>query len=338
MFRKLEFGRTGQRVESAQTQIRFNRRHLARRNSADRFGNRLDVRRRGAAATADDVEPAVLRPLAQLRREGFRCFGKTRRQQRIRQAGVRIRADVNRRDAGKFLDERTQFLGPERAVHADAQQRHVRNGIPKRLDGLAGHAAIAARLDERDGGENGNMLLRRTASRAVSQLSLPKRSRDSARRSCPALEAAQSRALQKFSGWRKMPPSRSACQKSFPPAANPRRRRATRGPVPNKPRPVHRKCSRAPPDCSRRSKWTTSLVVGPMAPATKQTRPGCACSACVRRAPGAFRAGLGQFIGQRFQAIIGQRNGLRIERVRLDDVRAGFEVLAMNVLDDVRPA
>ena len=124
-----EFGRTGdvraladvqkvgirthrQRVESAQPQIGFNRRRLARRNSADRSGNCLDVRRRGAAATADDVQPAVLRPLAQLRREGFRRFRKTCRQQRIRQAGVRIGADVNRRDAGKFFDKRTQFPGP----------------------------------------------------------------------------------------------------------------------------------------------------------------------------------------------------------------------------------
>ena len=77
------------------------------------------------------------------------------------------------------------------------------------------------------------------------------------------------------------------------------------------------------------------LVVGPMAPATKQTRPGCACFDLVRRAPRAFRAGLGQFIGQRFQPVIRQRNGLRVERVRLDDVRAGFEILAMDVLDDL---
>ena len=144
------------RVESAQAQIRFNRRNFARRQIFDRIGNRLDMRRRGAAAAADDVEPAVLRPLAQLRRERFRRFGKTGRQQRIRQAGVRIGADVNRRDAGKLLDERTQFLRPQRAIHADGEQRNVGNGIPKRLDSLAGHAAIAARLDERDGRENGN--------------------------------------------------------------------------------------------------------------------------------------------------------------------------------------
>ena len=58
-----------------------------------------------------------------LRRERLRRFRETGREQRVGQAGVRIRADVNWRDAGKLLDERTQFLGPERAVHADAQSR-----------------------------------------------------------------------------------------------------------------------------------------------------------------------------------------------------------------------
>jgi hypothetical protein len=82
--------------------------------------------------------------------------GKAGREQGIGQAGVRIRADVNRREAGKFLDQRAQFLRPQRAVHADGEQGNVGNGIPERLDRLAGHAAVAARLDERDGGQNGN--------------------------------------------------------------------------------------------------------------------------------------------------------------------------------------
>ena len=159
MLRKLESGRT---VTASSP---LNRRYgstvgtLRGGKSAHGFGDGFDVRRRGAAAAADDVEPAVLRPFPELRRERFRRFRKTGRQQRIRQAGVRIRADINRREAGKFLDERTQFLRPQRAIHADGEQGNVGNGIPKRLDRLAGHAAIAARLDEGDGGEDGNTFL-----------------------------------------------------------------------------------------------------------------------------------------------------------------------------------
>ena len=106
------------------------------------------MRRRGAAATADDVEPAVLGPFAQLRRERFGSFGKSGGQQRIGQPGIRMGADVDRRDLCQLFDERPHLFRAERAVHADAQQRHVGNGIPKCFDGLAGDAAIAAGLDE----------------------------------------------------------------------------------------------------------------------------------------------------------------------------------------------
>ncbi len=125
------------------------------------------MRRRGAATATDDVEPAVLRPFAKLRCERLRRFRKTRREQGIGQAGIRIRADVNRREPGKFLDQRAQFLRPQRAVHADAQERNIGNGIPECLNRLPGHAAIAARLDERHRGEDGNNF-RRTGVAPVS--------------------------------------------------------------------------------------------------------------------------------------------------------------------------
>ena len=65
-----------------------------------------------------------------------------------------MRAEVNRRQAGKFLNEWPEFLGSQGAVHADGEQGNVGNRIPKRLDGLAGHAAIAAGLNEGDGRED----------------------------------------------------------------------------------------------------------------------------------------------------------------------------------------
>ena len=57
----------------------------------------------------------------------------------------------------------------------------------------------------------------------------------------------------------------------------------------------------------------------------------------VRRPPGTFRARLAQFVGQRFHPIVRQRDGLRVERVCLDDIRAGFEIQAVDVFDDCRP-
>ena len=69
--------------------------------SAHRFGDGLDVRGRGAAAAADDVEPALLGPIADLRRQRLRRLGKAGGRERIGQAGVRDSADKDRRDAGK---------------------------------------------------------------------------------------------------------------------------------------------------------------------------------------------------------------------------------------------
>ena len=56
----------------------------------------------------------------------------------------------------------------------------------------------------------------------------------------------------------------------------------------------------------------------------------------VRRAPGAFGAGLGQLVRQGFQAVIGEGDGLGIKGVGLDDVGPGLQVFAVDVLDDCR--
>ena len=56
----------------------------------------------------------------------------------------------------------------------------------------------------------------------------------------------------------------------------------------------------------------------------------------VRRPPGAFRPGLGQFIRQRLHPVIRQRNGLCVEGVGLNDVRARFQILAVDFLDHRR--
>src|SRR5205814_8468987 len=44
------------------------------RQTANRFRKRFDVRRGGAAAAADHVEPAIFRPFLQLWGQRLRCF------------------------------------------------------------------------------------------------------------------------------------------------------------------------------------------------------------------------------------------------------------------------
>ena len=55
----------------------------------------------------------------------------------------------------------------------------------------------------------------------------------------------------------------------------------------------------------------------------------------LHRPPGAFGAGLRQLVAQRLHVVVGQRNRLRVECVRLDDIRARFQVLPMDIDNDV---
>ena len=72
--------------------------------------------------------------------------------ERIRQPGIRVATHIDWRDAGQLLDVRPHFLRAKRTVDSDAQQRHMRNGIPIGIDGLSGQrpAAAASRDRERD--------------------------------------------------------------------------------------------------------------------------------------------------------------------------------------------
>src|SRR5439155_25363689 len=71
------------RIETAEAEIRLDLWGNARWQALHCIGNRFDMRRRRAAAAADDVQPSVLRPVLQLRRQSFRCFRKAGRQERI---------------------------------------------------------------------------------------------------------------------------------------------------------------------------------------------------------------------------------------------------------------
>ena len=123
---------------------------------ADRFGDRADVFRRRAATAADDIEPAVPRPIAQLRRERFRRFRKTGRRKRIGQAGVWIGARKAGREPRHFLDVRPHLVGPERAVQTDDERLGVPDRGEKRSHRLSGQGA-PGKIGDRAGNEDGHV-------------------------------------------------------------------------------------------------------------------------------------------------------------------------------------
>ena len=138
---EIGLGANRQRLHATEPQPRLRLGQAARLAVADRLDDATDVIRRRATATADDVQPSVGRPLAQLRRERLGRLGKTGWQQRVRHTGVRVRADVDRCDARKLVDVRSHLLRAKRAVDPDAEQVDVGDGIPVRLNRLAGECA-----------------------------------------------------------------------------------------------------------------------------------------------------------------------------------------------------
>ena len=309
------------RLQPAQAKIRLHVRRLARSEAAHGVSDGFDVRRGGAAAAADDVQPAVLRPVLQLRRECFRCLRKTGGQQRIGQARVGISADVNRRDKGKFFDARAKFLRSQGAVHADAEQGHVRNGVPERFDGLAGKAAFGAGLNESDRGHQGNDALR-GAGRGMRGVGRTGKRRDSAL--FEQFQDREERGLgnqrvenrfdqQKISATIQEPlrlfviGGRGLIKRGAP-------RRGVVG-VGREGRGLVRRTERAGDEAN-------PIRVG------RHHRARCA--------PGALSRGDVDLPGQRLQSVVGERQRLRVKGVGFDEIGAGFEVLPVDCLDESR--
>ena len=130
-----------QRLEPAETGIALRLRENVRRESAHGLGNRTDVRGCRSAAAAGDVQPAVRCKIAQIGGHRFRRLVKSA--ERVGKACIRVATDVDGREMRKLLDVRAHLLRAEGAVDAHAQQIHVRNGNPERLDRLTGKRAAA---------------------------------------------------------------------------------------------------------------------------------------------------------------------------------------------------
>ena len=109
----------------------FDLRDLAGRHRGDGVDDGRDVGGRGAAAAADDVHQATFGELPELAGHVFR--GVVVFAELVGKAGVGMNADIDSGDMGGVLDMGAQVLGAERAVEADAQGTGVGDRVPEGL-------------------------------------------------------------------------------------------------------------------------------------------------------------------------------------------------------------
>jgi len=101
-----------------------------------------------AAATSHDVEESTLSPFPKVGRH--RLGGQIVAAELVREARVRVRADVELGDPGKLLDVGPELVWTESAVQTDADRVCVAYGVVERLDRLAREGA-AARISHGSG-------------------------------------------------------------------------------------------------------------------------------------------------------------------------------------------
>ena len=146
-----------ERFESAEARVRLYLRHHARRDSADGFADRTDVVGRRAAAAPGNIQPAIARKFPQIGGHALRSLIETAKG--IGKPRVWIASDRNGREARELFEERAHLFCSERAIHSDAKERHVRNGNPKSVDRLSRECSPAA-IDDRDRDDHRNALPR----------------------------------------------------------------------------------------------------------------------------------------------------------------------------------
>src|SRR5687768_10352805 len=132
--------------------MRFDGWRNAWRKTAYSLGNQFDVSGCRTATATDYIQPAALRPFLQLRRQTVGGLRKSCREQRIGQPSIRMATHRDRSQVRKLFNQRAHFLGTERTIDPDAQQRDVGNGIPEGFNRLTRHPTITAGLYKRDRG------------------------------------------------------------------------------------------------------------------------------------------------------------------------------------------
>ena len=144
-----------ERFQSAQPAAKLDGRYRSRRNVCDRFGDRGDVGRGGAAASADDVHKPALCELADNRRH--MVGGLVVLTELVRQPGVGVATDDGVGHPGDFLQMGTELLRAQCAVESHPEEVTVPNRVPKCLGRLSGQGP-AAGIGDRAGHDHGCVL------------------------------------------------------------------------------------------------------------------------------------------------------------------------------------
>ena len=130
-----ELGRRGQRFEAGQPQMRIGSGHRARRLAFHGLRNGADVVGRGAAAPAEHVDQAAVGELGKQRGCGLRrlvIFAEL-----VGQAGIGIGADQGVGQERDVVDMLAHLLGAERAVEPDRERLGMAHRMPEGFGRLA---------------------------------------------------------------------------------------------------------------------------------------------------------------------------------------------------------
>ncbi len=272
----------------------------ARRNVLDRRRERRDVIRRRATAAAEDVGEAARRELAeQPRRLGRQLVVLA---ERVRQSGVGIAGHPAVRQARQLFEVRPHLPGAERTVQADAPWPRVVDRQIKRFERLARERPPAPVGDRHRDHER-----QRLAGRLADLVDRDERGL--------RVQRVEDRLDEQDVGAAVDEPADLLGVRVLQLIEGDRAYRRVVDVRRDRQRPVGRP-DRAghEPGLLRRAR---RVLVG--------------------RGPGEPRGGDVDLVHERLQAVVALGDGVRVERVGLDDVGARLEVLAVNAADHVRP-
>ena len=114
---------------------------MARFDPGEGAGHRADMFGRRPATAADDIHHASAGEIADDLRHLLRrlvVFAEL-----VRQAGVRVRSDMNRREPRYLFHMGRELFGAESAIEADRERLRVQDRIAERFDGLSRQGAAA---------------------------------------------------------------------------------------------------------------------------------------------------------------------------------------------------
>ena len=150
---EVRLGTDHERLEPAEARIAGQLRDLAGLEAPHGVRDGLRVHRRGSTATTHEVHPAVRCELVEQACGDLRSLVETA--ECVRQPGVRVAAQRQGRQPRELLHVRAHLLGAQRAVDADGEHREVLDGDPEGLERLS-RERPAALIDDCEGDHRGH--------------------------------------------------------------------------------------------------------------------------------------------------------------------------------------